>query len=201
MCELGGAGAAGLGDRDHHVDVARWHGGHHTFGQGFAQVQAGLVHRDVVQHRIRAGQVHKLKDAGVELCSSRTLLRMHLALQVDKNSLAGCHVAFKLMPRALQRHRFAGHHHGAVLAATQAQRADAERVTECQHPMARDHGDHGIRALDARMYGAHRGKHVVDQQRHTAGGFFDLMRQHVEQHFGVAVGVGVAVVGGEQLGA
>ena len=50
------------------------------------------------------------------------------------------------------------------------------------------------------MHAAHRREHIGRRQRQTARGFFQLVGQHVEQHFGVAVGVDVAVVGGKQLG-
>ena len=50
------------------------------------------------------------------------------------------------------------------------------------------------------MHAAHGGEHINRTQRQAAGGFFELVGQHVEQHFRVAVGVDVAVVGVEQLG-
>ena len=50
------------------------------------------------------------------------------------------------------------------------------------------------------MHAAHGGKDIDGAQRQAARGFFKLVRQHIEQHFRVAVGVDVAMVGVEQLG-
>ena len=49
------------------------------------------------------------------------------------------------------------------------------------------------------MHRAHRLEHFIGRQRRTAGGAANFVRQHVEQHFRVALGVGVAVVGAGQL--
>ena len=66
--------------------------------------------------------------------------------------------------------------------------------------MAGDQSHHSVRAFDALVHTAHGGKHIDGAQGQAAGGFFELVGQHVEQHFRVAVGVDVAVVGVEQLG-
>ena len=50
------------------------------------------------------------------------------------------------------------------------------------------------------MHAAHRLKQIVRLQRQAARGLLDLVRQYVEQHLGVAVGVDMAVIGAEQLG-
>ena len=50
------------------------------------------------------------------------------------------------------------------------------------------------------MHTAHGGKHINGLERQAARGFFELVREHIEQHFRVAVGVDVAMVGGEQFG-
>ena len=128
---------------------------------------------------------------------------MNLAVQIDKHGFARRNVALELVAGAFECHRFAGHHHAGaafVLAVAHAQRPDAERITERQQAMSRNQRHHGVRALDALVYAAHGGKHVGGRQRQATSGFFQLVGQHVEQHFGVAVGVDVAVVGGKQLG-
>ena len=82
-----------------------------------------------------------------------------------------------------------------------AQRPNAVGIAERQQAMAGDQRHHGIGAAQPLVHVAHGGEHVLGLQRHAARGAFELVRQHVEQHLGVALGVGVAVVGGEQLGA
>ena len=128
---------------------------------------------------------------------------MYLALHVHKDRFAGGNVALELVRGAFKRHGFAGHHDGAavfVMAAAYAQGADAKRVPKSQQAVAGDQSHHGVRALDALVHTAHSGKHIDGAQRQAAGGFFELVRQHVEQHFRVAVGVDVAVVGVKKLG-
>ena len=65
--------------------------------------------------------------------------------------------------------------------------------------MASDQGNHRIRATNPQVHLAHRGKHIGRIQRQTSRGFIDFVRQYIEQHLGVALGVDVAVVGAEQL--
>ena len=65
--------------------------------------------------------------------------------------------------------------------------------------MASDQGNHRIRATNPQVHLTHRCKHIGRIQRQTARGFVDFVRQHIEQHLGVALGVDVAVVGAEQL--
>ena len=137
---------------------------------------------------------------GLQARVLRALLRLDLALQVDEHRLAGLDVALEHMPGAFQHHRFAGQHDGAVRAAAHAQRADAVRVAEGQHTMAGNQRDHGVGAADALVHLAHGGEHIVHLQRLAARGLLQLVRHHVEQHLGVALGVDVAMVGVEQLG-
>ena len=197
--QLGGAGAAGFRNGDDHVNLVGRHGGDDALGQGLAQVQAGLVDRDAVQHRVGPGEVNKFKNTGLELRACGAHLRMHLALQVHKHSFSGLDVALIAVARAFQSHGLAGHHHG-VLAAAQAQGANAKGVSEGQQAVAGDQRHHGIRALDALVHAAHGFKHVLRLERQATGGFFQLVGQHIEQDLGVALGVYVAVVVEEQHG-
>ena len=199
--QLHGAGAARFRNGDDHVDFVRRHGGDHALGQRLAQVQTRLVHRDAIEHRVRTCQVHKLKNARMQAGLLRTLARVDLAVERDEQCLARLHVALELVPRALQRHRLAGHHPGAIAAAPHGQGTDAVGVTKGHHAMACDQGDHGIRAPDALVHRLHGRKHIVGLQGHATAGHFQFVGKHVEQHFRVALGVGVAVVDAEQLGA
>jgi hypothetical protein len=80
-----------------------------------------------------------------------------------------------------------------------AQRTDAVRVAEGEQAVAGDQRHHGVRAAQALVHVLDRGKHLGRVQRHATRRALQLVREHVEQHLGVALGVGVAVVGGEQL--
>ena len=198
MRQLRGAGAARFRDGDDHIDLVGRHGGDHAFGEGLTQIQTRLVDGDVVHHRIRAGQVHKFKNAGVELWVVCALLRVDGAVQRDEHGFARVHIALELEARAFQRNGFAGQYR-AVTTFAHAQRANAKRVAEGQHTVARNQRDDRVRALDALVYIAHGGKDVQRLQRQAACRFFDLVRQHIEQNLGIALGVDVAVVGEEQL--
>ena len=127
------------------------------------------------------------------------LLRMHGAVQVNKDGLTRRHIALETVRGALQGHRFTGHHH-RPLTAPQAQGPDAKGVTKGQYAVPGDQGNHGVRAAHAAVHLAHGVKHVGWLQRQAARGFVDFVRQHVEQHLGIALGVDVPVVGAEQLG-
>jgi len=78
--QLGGAGAAGFGDRDDHIDFVRRHGGDHALGQASRPGSSAPGTPNAVHHRVRAGQVHKLEDAGLQ----RGLLGALLAVQLAR---------------------------------------------------------------------------------------------------------------------
>ena len=65
--------------------------------------------------------------------------------------------------------------------------------------MARDQADHRVRTAHPLVHAAHRSEHIGRFEVDAAGGFFQLVRQDVEQHFRVAVGVDVAVIGLENF--
>ena len=200
MGQLRGAGAAGLGDRDHHINIARRQSRNDALGQRLAQVQAGLVNRNAVHGGVGARQINVFKNAWAQLRFFGARLGVHLAIQVDKNSFTWGHIALKLVPRAIQRHRLAGQHDRTVFATTHAQGADAVRIAKSHQTVARDQGDHRVRAFDTAVHAAHSLKYINGFERQTARGLLQLVGQHVEQDFGVAVGVDVAVVIGKQLG-
>ena len=131
----------------------------------------------------------------------RALPGLHGAVQLHEYGLTRRDVALEPVQRAFQGHRLAGQHHRAVSAPAHAQRTNAERIAKGQQAIAGNQCHHRIRALDALVHGAHGGKHVVRGQRCAAAGARQLVGQHVEQHLGVALGVGMAVVSLGQLAA
>ena len=195
LCELRGAGAAGLGDGDHHINLAGRHLRDHAARQRLTQIQPRLIDRNAVHHRIGPGQINELKNTGLELRCVGALLGVNCARQIDKNRLAGFHVALQRVTGTFQGHRLTGQYHRAR-ATAYAQRADAIGVAKRQHALPCDQGNHGVRALDAPVHLAYRREDRLHIQRLPPGGVLEFMRQHVEQHFGIAIGVDVAVVHG-----
>ncbi len=125
---------------------------------------------------------------------------MHITLQVDKHRLAGSDVALQGNARAFQSDRFTGQHARAIGPLAHAQRADAKWVAEGQHTVPGNQGDDGIRSLDAFVHSRHRAKQMCRQQRgHPAGSAVHLMSQHIQQNFGITLGIDMPVIRIEQL--
>ena len=131
------------------------------------------------------------------------LLRVHAAVEVDEDRLAGRHVAHQLVAGALERDRLAGHHHlGATrrpVRFAEAQRPDAERVAEGQQAVAGDQRDHRVRALQALVHRATALKIASGVSGRSRAASSSSCASDVDQHLGVALGVDVAAVDVEQL--
>jgi hypothetical protein len=136
---------------------------------------------------------------------ARRTARVHAAGQVDEDRLARRHVARGLVAGALQRHRFAGHHDlvrtpSPAVAFAQAQRADAEGIAKGQQPMPAISAITAYEPLMRLCTAPTARKTSLGRQRQVARRQLQLVRQHVDQHLGVALGVDVAAVDVEQLG-
>mmetsp|Transcript_59251 Transcript_59251/g.139740 ORF Transcript_59251/g.139740 Transcript_59251/m.139740 type:complete len:404 (-) Transcript_59251:1158-2369(-) len=197
--QLHGRRAAAFRDRDDDVDLVGRHGGDDALRQRLAHVQACLIDRDAVHHRVRAGQVDELEHAGVQRRVVVALLGVHLAGHVNEQRLAGRQVTLQFVACSFQRHAFAGDHELAIGRLAEAQRPDAEGVAEGQQALAGDQRNDGIAALDALLHGAHGVEDFLGRQRQVACGQLQLVGQHVDQHLGVALGVDVTAVDVEQL--
>jgi hypothetical protein len=82
------------------------------------------------------------------------------------------------------------------------ERADAMGIAEGHEPIARDHRDHGIRALHALVDPGDRLEDEIRVQALAiAAGILQLVREDVQQDLGIRVGVDVAAVGHEELAA
>ena len=194
MRQLGRGRSARFGDRDHHIDLVQRHLQPQALGQGVAHIEPCLIDRDAVDRGVGPGQIDVLEHAGVAARLGGALARLDLAIEPDEHRLAGGDVAQKIVAGAFERHRLAGHHDGAVFAAPHAQRPNAEGIAKGQQAVAGDECNHGIRAAQAQVRGCHCGKQGLGAPGTVLAGAADLVRQHVEQHLGVAVGVDVAVV-------
>ncbi len=101
-----------------------------------------------------------------------------------------------------ERDRLARHHHLRPLrplAGAERERPDAERIAKGEQPVPGDQRDDRVRAANPPVHGAHRVEDDLGRERQVARRRLDLVREHVDQHLGVALGVDVAPVDVEQL--
>ena len=128
---------------------------------------------------------------------------MEAPVPIDEDGLTGLQVTHQPEAQALQRHRFRRHQvlGTAVLGLGHAvaERPDAQRITEGQQPVAGDLGHTGIGATRPAMQRRHRLEDGVRIQRHAPRPVVQLVRQHVQQHFGIGVGVDMPAVALEEL--
>ena len=199
MRQLHGAGAAGFGHGNNGVDLAGRQERDQSLGQRFAHLQARAVHRNTINGGVGPGQIDVFKQAGIECGGVSALLRAHAPLQIHKHRFAGGDIAVKRNAQPFERDGFAGQHDRAVFAVPHAQRANAVGIAKSQQAVSGNHGDYGIRAFDALVHGAHGAENVGFFQPLAVAGAPQFVRQYVEQHFRVAFGVDVAVVGMRQL--
>ena len=128
---------------------------------------------------------------------------MEAPVPVDEDGLAGLQITYQPEAQTLQRHRFRRHQ---ILGTTVlglghavAERPDAQRITEGQQAVAGDLGHTGIGATRPAMQRGHRLEDGVRIQRHAPRPVVQLVRQHVQQHFGIRIGVDVPTVTLEEL--
>ena len=121
---------------------------------------------------------------------------MQIAALVDEHGLAGQDVALELEADGVERHALGRDHVlDAVrrLANAEHERPNAVRIAERDDAVADDHRDDGVAARAAfveRFDGVEDLLRLQAVRRVLA----ELVREHVEQHFGIGVGVEVAVI-------
>ncbi len=171
------------------------------FGQRHAHRETRAVDRHAVHHRIGAREIHVFEDAGIEHGLVAALAAVQLALVVDEHRFARRHVAQQAETQGIDRHAFRRHDvfvRRGLLVDADHQRADAVRVAEGQQAVAGDKGGHRIRALATRVHAGDRAENRIQAQLPPFGAHLQLMRQHVQQHLGIRIGVDVTQVGAEQ---
>ncbi|MCY1349373.1 hypothetical protein D9M69_355590 [compost metagenome] len=192
-----GRGAAGVRDRDDHVDVVIGALALDLLGQLLAHAQARLVDRDAVHDGVRARQVDVLENAGSVLRVGSALAGEQLAFLGDVHRFARRQVADQGEAEDVQGHAFRGDHvldaiFGVALA--EDDRADRVGIAEADDAVAGDHRHYRVAADAARVHAGDCGEDVF------LGGLQlvahrQLMSEDVEQHFRVGIGVHVAQVG------
>src|SRR3954469_26044643 len=154
-------------------------------GQLFAHVQPGLVYRGAVDERVWASQVDVFEDAGVETGLLRALLRVELAVLVDKYGLARADVAQQSEAERIYGHRLRSHHvfgAGRRFVVADHGRTDTEGVAEGDHAVAGDHRDHGVGAAHPPVDVGDSPEDCRRVQAQLDRGLLELMRQDVDQY-------------------
>ena len=139
---------------------------------------------------------------GFRLAFGRALLRVQIAFDVDENRFARRHVAHELEADTFHRHRFRRHDPLDAMRRfllAEAQRADAERVAEGQQAVTGDQRHDRVRAVHAPVHARHRLEYGCRIELQAGAGELHFVREHVEQHFGIGIGVDVAAVDAEHL--
>ena len=166
-----------------------------------AHPQPRLVHGNLVENGIRAGEIDVFEDAGGMRCSGGTAALGNLALVADEHRLPRRHVGDDLKAEHVQGDALRGHHVlPAVVAGPAAvdQGADAVRIPKADQAHTGDHGDRGIGALATPMHPGDGGEDVVGARLIDVH-HLQFMGEDVEQHLRVAAGVDVAAVLTEQV--
>ena len=96
---------------------------------------------------------------------------------------------------SFKRNRLTGQHVSAIFALANAQGANAKRISKGQESVACNQGNDGIGALHAAMHTLHSFENIGRRQWQATCGFFQFVRQHIEQDFGVTLGIDMAMIG------
>ena len=127
---------------------------------------------------------------------------MNDAVHIDVDRLTRRNITLELMRSTFQGHRFTGHHDcltAFILAIPHTEWTNAKRIPKRQQAVAGNQGHHSVGALHAFMHTTHRCEHIYRVEWQATRCFFKLVRQHIQQHFRVAVRVDVAVISVKQL--
>ena len=185
---------ARIRNRHHGVDVHPRRHPADALGQVLAHLDPRLVDRDAVDQRIRPRQVNELEHARRLKAALGALARHEVAVDVDQHRLARRHVAQDLETERIDRDTFGGNQilgPGGRLVAADDQRANPERVAKGQQSVAGDHRNHRVGTPHAAMHAGNRAEDRIVVEAETRCGGLQLVRQHVEQHFGIGIGVDV----------
>ena len=151
------AGAAGVGDGHHNVDAVHGQLAFDFFRQRHAHIQARLVNGHAVNHGVGTGKIDVFKQAGAEFGTVAALAGNHCAVKADKYRFARPDIAFQIVGKRVEGDGFGGDGIGfpafVVGLRTQYQRADAVRVAEGKHTVARNHGNHAVCAAHQAVAG------------------------------------------------
>ena len=126
----------------------------------------------------------------------------HCAVKADKYRFTRLDIAFQIVGKRIEGNGFGGDGIGfsayLVGLRTQHQRADAVRIAESEHAVARNHGNHAVCAAHQAVDFGNGVENIVGIEPVRIGVFRDFaaqfVREDVEQDFGIGAGVDVAQV-------
>ena len=166
--QLHRAGAAGIGNRHHDVDLAQVQLPFDFFRQFNPHIDARLVNGHAVDNGIRAGKINIFEQAGCKFALTGALAAVQFAVKGDKYGLARRDVALQLESQAVENDGFGSHtpigFAFIVGLFAQHQRTDAVRVAEGQQAVARNQGHHAVRAAYPAVQFADCVKNMVEFQ-------------------------------------
>ncbi len=165
-----------------------------------AHAQARLVHRQVVEDRIRPREVHELEDAGRVADLARISAAVQYAAIFYEDGLAGLHIAQSLELQNVERDALGRHHVlGAFGRAARAEHewTDAIRVAKRDDAETDDHRDDSVTAPAAAVDGFDRIEDLLGR-RAAVGTRLQFVCEHVKQHFRIRAGVEMAPVHARQ---
>ena len=175
--------------------------GQNALREFFSHAQAGAVDRNVVDHRVFAGEVDVLEDAR-RVRSGASAARRHMAaVGVREQRFAGLDVAHEVETLNVDGAALGSHHHLFALRApahAEGQRTDAVRIAEGDDAAAIDHRDRGVRAAATPVDAGHRGENLF-VVRLVGAHLLQLVGEDVEQYFRVRFRVDVAQILAEDM--
>ena len=190
-------GAAGVRNRDDHIDVVFGALALDLLGELLAHAQARLVDRDAIDDGIRTRQVDVLEDAGRVLRILRALAGVEATVFGDVHRLARLQITDQGEAEYVEGDALGGDHvlH-AVFGVTLAEDdgTDGVGIAEADDAVAGDHGHHGVAATAALMNLGDRGEDVVLGRLQLVA-HRQLVGEDIEQHLGIGGGVDVAQIG------
>ena len=165
-------------------------------GELLAHAQARLVHRHVFDHRIGPREIDVFEDARRVRVAVGAMARMQLPSGVSSTASPGATSRSTLETEDVERDRFGGDRIFLArrrLALAEHERTDAVRIAEREHAVVEHQRDHRIAAARARMH-ARDGLEDVIGREVMAILDLQLVREDVQQHFGIRIGVDVAAI-------
>ena len=132
----------------------------------------------------------------------RALAAVQLVLEIDEDGFARLDVTHHLKAQGIECHRLGGDKIFRSLrrfVAAIDERADTMRIAEGKQAIACNQRHHGVSTATAAMHAGHRLENAIHIELVTMCRHLQFMRQHIEQHFRVGIGVDMPAVHAEHL--
>ena len=152
------AGAAGIRNRNDHVDVVIGALAEDLVGEPLAHPQPGLVDGDPVDDRIRPGKIDVFEDARGIAAPRTALLAVQRAIDLDDHRLARQNVAHHLEIERVHGHALRRHHVLDAISSlppAHAQGPNTMRIAKRDDAVTNDQRDDRIPAPAPAVDGGH----------------------------------------------